>query len=275
MPYITKNTFLNIVKEIDLNQEPYPKKSRLEDKNLTILSKKEMQRLAVISELLKIVDFSPDRFFFKIKKPVDTLTYISPERAPSYHNNMSCPALTKEYENYIIPEDVRILGKDVVNKFRKFFHENRDLLPSRKIEFLYKAKKEFNLKRLPEDISEVRAPNSGRGSIDNFNLETIQEELDDLILEAEDFKNLSPFNRLTINLYGNIFNLSVETGIDDERMKVLKKWLELKSSLKKMYIRYCMVKYNPDIELNGNLLDSIGLNRCSFCYKNEGVIEFI
>ncbi len=52
MPYITKYTFNKIIKEIDLNNEPTPKKTRLEGRDLTHLSKKEMQRLAVKTRLV-------------------------------------------------------------------------------------------------------------------------------------------------------------------------------------------------------------------------------
>ena len=80
MPYITKNTFYQIVSEIDLKAEPSPTKARLEGKNLTILSKKELQRLALITEILASEFIPENRFFLKIKKPSDSYTLIHPER---------------------------------------------------------------------------------------------------------------------------------------------------------------------------------------------------
>ena len=83
MPFITKHTFQRIISSISLNEEPYPKKSRLEGKNLSILSKKEQQRLALITEILGSEFIPENRFFLKIKNPQDSFTLVHPEKAPA------------------------------------------------------------------------------------------------------------------------------------------------------------------------------------------------
>jgi len=276
MPYITKNTFNRIVKEIDLKQEPPPNKSRLEGRNLTILSKREMQRLAIITEILGSKDIKINRFLLKIKKPVDTFTYVNPERVPSYHIDKHCKALVKEYENYLIPSEIRSQGNKSVEKFRKFFIENKEEFLTKKMEFFYKTKKEFNLSRLPDekDILEIRAPNSGGGEIDNFDLSSLEDDLDNSIREAEDFKNQSNFHRLIINKYGN--KISAEKEVDSEKEKeILLKWRDLKMDIKKKYIIFTMVKNNPEIDLSGDFLDALGLNKCAFCSNKEIDVDFL
>lgn len=234
-----------------------------------------MQRLAAISEILGVENITIDRFFLKLKKPVDTLQYIKAERLPSYHLDKNCTALTKEYENYRIPEDIRILGKEVVNKFRKFFLENKEEFIKNRMNFFYKVKNEFNLGRLPEDMVEITSPNSGRKNVNDVNLAILEGDLDKSIQEAEAFKNESSKNRLVINLYGNLFR--GENMVDsNEEKDVLKKWSDIKNAIKSKYIFFCMIKYNPDIDLSRNFLDALGLNRCSLCsnFHDELTINF-
>ena len=279
MPYITKNTFFNLVKDIDLRKEPPPSKLRLEGKDLTILSKKERQRLAIISEILSSENIEIDRFFVKIENPIDTLNYVFPEKSPSYHSDINCKALTREYENYKIPEEIRIQGEDSVKKFRKFFSENKNFFKTDYTNFLYLARKEFNLKRLPEDILEIKSPNSGRGIIEDFDFSKLEESLDKAIKNAEDFKNLNPMNRLTINMYGNLFFVDKVIGKDEQEIKtkieILNKWSDLKKALKKNYEKYCMIKHNSNFDLSGSFLNALGLKPCSYCQNNDKIIEFI
>ena len=267
MPYITKYTFSKIVKEIDLSKECPPKKIKTEGRNLSILSKGEMKRLAVISELLSSEDIAVDRFFLKIKKPIDSLMYVSPERMPSYHYSKECKALSREYENYYVPEDIRRLGKISVDHFREFFNKNKEEFISNRMNFFYMVKKEFNLHRLPEDMVATKSPNSGFGAISNMSLVDLDSKLDDAILEVESYKNQSIKSRYIINMHGNKFinDLCLDNKEDES---ILIGWHALKNKLKSAYVFYCMVKYNPDINLSGRFLDSIGLNKCALCHSH-------
>lgn len=232
MPYITKNTLYKIVSEIDLRKEPSPTKSRLEGKNLTILSKRELQRLALITEILGSDYISVDRFFLKLKKPEDSYSHIHPERVPSYHSDRLCSALTREYENYEIPVEVREKGATSVKRFRKFFHENSILFQENRSDFYIKAKQEFNLKKVltNRDMVEIKTPNSGKGAIQDFNISSLENDLDKEIAEAEAYKNKSNVHRLTINMYGNLFNPEV---YDKEQKIILNNWNNLKKEIKR------------------------------------------
>lgn len=274
MPFITKSTFNRIVSEIDLKAEPFPSKLRLEGKNLTILSKKELQRLALITEILGSEYIPENRFFLKIEKPNDSYTLVHPERVPSYHTEKNCSGLTKEYENYLVPIEIREQGIPSVTKFRKFFFDNNNLFNENKNDFFLKTRKEFGLTQIltTEDFIELKAPNSGRGSIENFNLKDLEEKLDTAITEAENFKYEGPINQLTIAKYGNIYKPSLN---NPDEIKIIAKWSELKRYIKSSYILFSMVKNNPEINIDGNFLDSLGLKKCSLCNKQEKYFDFI
>lgn len=273
MPYITKNTLYKIVSEIDLKKEPSPTKSRLEGKNLTLLSKRELQRLALITEILGSEYIPVDRFFLKLKRPEDSYSHIHPERVPSYHSDRMCSALTREYENYEIPVEVREQGAASVKKFRKFFHENIQLFQENRTDFYVKAKQEFHLKKVltNRDMVEIKTPNSGRGAIQDFNISHLEHDLDEEIAKAEVYKNTSNIHRLTINMYGNLFNPEIN---DEEQKNILIKWSSLKKEIKSKYITFSMIKNNPDINLDGNFLDALGLNRCSYCHNDKVDLDF-
>lgn len=274
MPYITKNTFYRIVSEIDLRAEPSPTKARLEGKNLTILSKKELQRLALITEILGSEFIPEDRFFLKINKPNDSYSYIHPERVPSYHIDRQCTALTKEYENYEIPIEIREQGPKSVLNFRNFFFEKNNLFKEDREKFYLLAKQEFKLKKVltDRDLVEIKAPNSGKGNIQDFNISTLEADLDKSIIDAENYKNDNVSNRFTINKYGNLYKPVVE---DSNEIIILRNWSEYKKEIKRKYIIFSMLKNNPEINLDGNFLDALGLNKCSFCLKEKNDLDFM
>ena len=273
MPFITKNTFYKIISEIDLKKEPPPNKARLEGKNLTILSKKERQRLAVISEILGSEFIEENRFFTKLKKPEDTYTMLHPEKIPSYHLDSKCKALTKEYENLLIPSEIRERGVSEVIRFRRFFFDHSSLFKENEGEFFKKTREEFKISKIltKDDFAEIRAPNSGKGSIEDFNIAKFEFELDEAIREAENFKYEGPKNQLTIAKYGDLYKPELT---DNDEVLIIKKWNELKKEIKRRYVVFSMIKNNPEINIDGNFLDSLGLNRCSYCCKDDNEVKF-
>ena len=274
MPFITKHTFQIIISSISLNEEPYPKKSRLEGKNLSILSKKEQQRLALITEILGSEFIPENRFFLKIKNPQDSFTLVHPEKAPSYHIDKNCPALTKKYKNYFVPIEIQEQGNNSVIAFRKFFLENFNLFITDRNQFFLKTKIEFNLKKVltNRDFEELNAPNSGKGTVEDFNILDLEKDLDNAIIEAENFKYQNPKNQLTVAKYGNIYKPNLT---DEYEILLIAKWTELKINIKNKYVVYTMIKNNPDINIKENFLDALGLNRCSYCHKNNNDFNFM
>ena len=241
---------------------------------MTILSKRELQRLALITEILGAENISVERFFFKIEKPKDSYSQIHPERVPSYHSDKKCQALTREYENYAIPNEIREQGDLSVIKFRKFFHEKIALFHGDRNSFFLEARKAFKLKKIltDEDMLEIRAPNSGVGEIYDFDLSELENRLDKSLAAAEVYKNKDPDHRLAINKYGNLFNPEIE---DPDQKKIIKRWVNIKKDIKREYILYTMVKNNPDIDLDGGFLNGLGLNKCSYCHRKVDDFDFM
>lgn len=269
MPFITKSTFSKIVGSVDLDCVGYPKKSNLENIDLWLLSKREKQRLILVKQLFQDGELFINKLFFKLKTPVDSLTMVYPERSPSYHKTINCKALNREYENFQIPAEIRERGVNEVKKFRNWFSLNSDKLSTNLHGFHRELTQEFKLKNEPEYLARITTPNSGAGQMQNTNISEVEKQLDELLKSAEEYKNKSPEIRLTINKYGYKSHCPPEEESYPEENKIIRVWHQRKTDIKKIVFLYFMIKFNPDLKMSENILDSLGLKKCPLCYKDK------
>ena len=133
----------------------------------------------------------------------------------------------------------------------------------------------FGLESLPEIVN---YKNSGVDEIENLNLEELENEIDGLLREAgrfyykDDKTNtiLRRFSKLTFlankteEIYDN------DTGYSDEEVKkVLKEHLtRFKYPIMDKIREWYKIKYNPELEFEGKLLEQLGFRPCSNCHKN-------
>lgn len=239
-------------------------------------SKYEENALLAIQELLK----DPEKYFKEIYQPyeaVDTYTYIYEGQQPAYHQYPCCPRLQSDYQNFEIPSDIQEQGPEKVKEFREWFEEVKYLLNQPDV-FVMRLQARWGIITNPKAIN---IDNSGSTIIENLSIEELEKKIDSLIKEAGRFyykneknKNiLKRFSKFTFIAYKEDDINNNDTGFSDDEVKQLLKAYdtEFKRPLKKYLIEYYRLKLNPEIKMEGYLLEKIGFNPCGHCHHKDYV----
>jgi len=270
MAYITQSNMKKIIfnseiKNLDCEGEIY--KMRIH-----FFSKYEKNELLAIQELLK----DPENYFNTIYKPyvpVDTYTLVYEGRHPSYHQTANCQRLTAKYENFEIPEDIIKMGKEKILEFREWFKTVEHLLETPDI-FVARLYSRWQINTNPRAIT---IDNSGSVEIEDITIEELEQKIDTTIKDAGYFcikdeksrRIFCEFSQHTFLAYGNKSIYKNNTGYSDNEVKELL-WEfdnKFKKQLKNMLIEYYRLKFNPDIKMEGKVLEMLGFRACRHCYN--------
>ena len=151
--------------------------------------------------------------------------------------------------------------------------ENIYLLDGKKDVFEMRINAAFGVRISLEEIVKV---NSGISSTINWDLGTLQDELNEKIKEAGRYYYKSPKHTKILKQYSKYSFLgnyseplySNNTGYSDEKVKELLRDYEenIKKPIINMLYDYYRVKFNPDLEMEGYLLEQLGFRACSHCF---------
>ena len=270
MAYITSANqkriiFESEIKGLDLTGEIYKIP-------IYFFSKYEENQLLAIQELLK----DPEKYFNTIYKPytpVDTFTMVYEGRYPSYHRVADCPKLTSNYENFEIPQKIRAKGKAEILKFREWFETVKHLLEKPDI-FVMRLHSRWGIVTKPKAIT---ADNSGTVEMENPTIEELEQRIDFKIKEAgrfyyKDHKHttiLRRFSKCTFLAYKAEPIEGNDTGYSDEEVKEFLRNYDMgfKKPLKQMLTEYYRLKFNPEIKMEGKILEMLGFRACRHCYQ--------
>jgi hypothetical protein len=242
--------------------------------DIYFFSKRERVILKGIRELLK----DPEKFAAEYYEPievVDSLRYVFPESQPSYHTDNTCPRLQSNFKNFIIPEIIRERGKEEIIKFRNWFNENKNLLETDIVKFIYSLQLKFIY------VGEINPKsidysNSGIDEKENYSIPELESKIDNLLREAGHYFTDNPekqqiirrFQKLTFLAYihGDIYNN--DTGLNDSELKTFLRYYDEKFKLpvKEYLIEYYRLLHNPDMTFDGQLLDKLGFRPCGACF---------
>lgn len=275
--YITKSNSKSIVYKldfdsIDLNEEVY-------HVDFKWFSKYEIKGLLAFKMLFK----SPEQFFkkYKPKKTLDTKQYVFEGQAPAHHIDPNCERILSSFHNYKIPEEVKEKGEESVEEFRSWFKENSYLLEDKMDFFLDKLRWKFGLSERPEAID---YKNSGVDLIENLNLEELESRIETKIRESNKFYQSTSKNKVILDNFGQYSFLYKEkkdpygnnTNYSKEEIwAVLEEFdVEYKTPLTLLLREYYRVKYNPELEFEGSLLEQLGFAPCRSCHFIEDLDTF-
>lgn len=270
MAFLTKSNSLRIIRSNDFN-ESGELEGEIYKKPISLFSRRERTELLGFRYLLE----TPESFFGKYYVPIiteDKFFYVFEGNKPAYHIDVKCERLHSKYQNYKIPEGIRG-DKDKVVEFRKWFKANADLLERNDNWFHLKLKLAFGDSVTLEEIDHK---NSGAVIAENLDLHELEMAVDDLINQAFDYYREAPvakqkiiqrFEQHTFLAYTNkpIYNNNT-TYTDEVIKKFLKKYHEkFKRPMQELLKEYYRVKYNPNLEFQGHLLDQLGFVACKQC----------
>jgi len=276
--YITNANFRKIIynsntNDLDLQGEVY------ERSRLYIFNKIEKNDLLLTKEFFE----NSEKFFNDIYIPIKNLSdtyewvYEYENQKPSYHNNKNCKKLNSYFENFKIPNGIKDQGKEKIHQYRKWFMDNKYLLDVDPEIFKKRLYERFNI--IMHNIKSLLIKNSGEKFQKNYKVEDLEKIIDDIIRKSWRYFFDNERNKKILKKYCtktylvNTKNQIKEnnTGYSEEEIReVLQKYAqEFKDPLKEWLKEYYRVKFNPDIKVQGRLLENIGFRPCSECFSFE------
>lgn len=237
--------------------------------SLWMLTKKEQQWLAAARMFYENPEFYVSHIYQKVEKKSDpNLVYTA--GSPAYHSTKDCEVLKQDYVNYEIPPEIMGRGDDVAAAFREWWKSEEQLLNSNPSRFLERMSIRWLLKN-PPNLQSITADNSGIEERENPDIAEVEAEIDALIQSMNEFRRENP---VLIKEYGKR-TFAVRKGtlkIDDAGdRRMLEKWDEQKDLLKRKLRLFFQLRFNPDLEIGGALLEALGFKKCKRCH---GSIDF-
>ena len=270
MAYITSANAKNIVRKIDATSLDLD--GNIYKRPIYFFSKYEKNSLLAIQELLS----NPKKFFTEIYIPIkvtDTYAYVYEGQKPAYHKSSECPLLRSDYRNFEIPESIKKRGKNEINKFRNWFKQHEYLLETPDI-FAMRLNLRFGINTNPRVIN---YDNSGYSEINNYSLEQVKNKIDSMIKDAGRFYYRTEKNKAILGRFSKFTFLAYKldpiknnnTGYGDNEVKMFLKDYDnqFKKPLKALLFEYYRIKLNPDINLEGFLLEQLNFKQCAKCHR--------
>lgn len=269
--YITRANSMKILRKLDyshLNIE-----GAVYSKPIFFLNKREEQVLLAYKEFV----MNPERFIKEVYQRVeviDNYRYVFEGESPCFHRREDCERLNSEFRNFMIPQTIRDRGIDEVHRYRSWFKDNMYLLDGKKDILEMRIYTAFGIHVRAEEIIKG---NSGIESIENLDLSKLEERLNGLIKEAGRFYYKSPKHTKILKQYSKFAFLGTyheplynnNTGYSDEEVKklLIQYEEEYKKPIIDMLYNYYRIKFNPELEMEGYLLEQLGFRYCIHCFS--------
>lgn len=270
MVFITIANSKRILRKLDLGKLDL--KGQIYDKPIYVFNKREEQSLLAYKELL----MNPERFVKEIYQKVeikDSYRYVYEGEMPCYHKVGDCERLNAEFCNFRIPEEIREQGVETVQRFRTWFKGNSYLLEGKEDVFEMRINAAFHLRLKIEEMKPLK--NSGITTMNNWTLEELKNKINETLKQAGHYYYQSPKNTAILRQYGKwayIGNYqgvikNNKTGYADAEVKMFLRDYErrFKQPIKAMLCDYYRMKFNPELALNGTLLEQLGFRACHSC----------
>ena len=274
MPYITKSNARKILEKIELTPTHFQGKDIYERK---IYCFNALERTKLLQHLLFYSE--PDSIIGYVKiKSQDNFRFVFEGGQSAYHDRPDCEKMTGAFFNVEVPNQIKKAGEDKIIEFRNWFkkEEIKKLYLNNKKDFLIQLRKEFSDDTLTTPI-EISFDNSGVEEIENLDLIGLISEIEYLIAAAADsFKGSDELTKKIIILFDKKTHLASKDaeipgnhfGIPDDQLRMILREYEgsFKLPLMALLKQYYRVKYNPDLQFKGKLLEQLGFRKCSKCH---------
>lgn len=243
-----------------------------------IFSRVERLRLLAIQQFFQDSETFIDAYYQKVEKGGQNPNLVFPASAPAYHLSTECEFLHADYRNIVIPPQIEVQGESIKKEFRIWFRHNEGLYDNNRELFMVKLSTQFDIRL--QELNIIERLNSGTTSILNENLDEIDTQINWVLREAGQFYYASGKNNAILKQYQHYTELgyrkdelhSNRTGYPEVEVKAfLRNYNEqFKQPLKKLLTSYFKVKYNPDLQLSGYLMEQLGIKPCRHCVRKQG-----
>jgi len=273
MAYITIANASSIIFKSDLKQVDL--KKQLYKIPIYFLNTYEKNALLAFQELLT----DPEKYFTEIYRPhksIDTFKLIFEGRLPAYHNDPGCSRLNADFENYEIPLEIQRQGINKVQEFRLWFSQVKHLLEDRPDAFVARMQSKWGV---VTNINAIVWENSGNTHVENYSIEDLEPKIDKAIKSAGRFYYRDDKTQIVLRQFSKYASLwkkedpikNNHTGYSDTEVKALLKFYDVtfKKPLKRDLLEYYRLKLNPEIKMEGYLLERLGFRPCSKCHSQK------
>jgi hypothetical protein len=273
MAYITIANANSIIFKSDLKQVDL--KKQIYKIPIYFFSTYEKNALLAFQELLA----DPEKYFtevYKPHKPIDSYTLVFEGRHPAYHKDPTCVRLNADFENYEIPFEIRQQGIEKIQEFRLWFSQVIHLLEDRPDAFVARLQSKWGILT---NVNAIRMENSGNTQIENYSIGKLGQIIDNSIKNAGRYYYRDEKTQKVLSQYSKYASLwkkeaplkNNQTGYPDAEVKALLRYYDktFKKPLKRNLLEYYRIKLNPDIQMEGYLLERLGFRPCSKCHSSK------
>jgi hypothetical protein len=282
--FITKSNFMRITREFKVELE------NLNDavyKNaIYFFSDIERNRILSVKQFLihskdELVIFSGSGYI------PDTYNYVYEQsRHAKYHKNSECEKLNSSYNDIEIPVEIKYRagegGLDIerIEMFRAWFKQpeiSNLYLTDQKI-FIERLQVKFQLVNPPKP---VEIGNGGIKRVSNFSEQELENKIDELIRSASTFYSKSDINReilvknnfskrtyyVTSKKYKdvNLYITGKNYSNEEIRLVLTEFYNKIKKPIIDLLIDYWILKLNPNLDFNQNILEQMDFEPCKVC----------
>ena len=213
---------------------------------------------------------------------IDEYTHAFPPVKPKFHSAGNCPCLHRDYINFKLPVGFKEkYSENGVEQFREWFTKvlpNENYTPQQLLEtnpkrFAIKAEARWNVDW--SSIMREFAENSGKVEFHNYNLQQLEQKIDQLCQQFEEWRQtLLPIECAAIEAFKTITycsDLSYQ-GIEETRLQELIAYFKnnLKYPMQEVLLAYyyqTAVSSGLSFE-NHTILEQLGFEACKHCGSN-------
>lgn len=273
--YITQANLNRLFDSVTCNTIGIQKLLSSHPKLHELLSEPELKQLTAI-EAIVASDTILEILRIEGIKNYNNTNYVYQNSTPYYHTNNRCPRLSNNYINVLIPEKIRMLGDEEMEKYRSFFPaqnpNDSDEIKMQKVQIGANAVRAYYLDKGIElsehEIFEVIS----RKHTDTINASTAI-DLNGKIHEYKEFlDNIKHSDNPQIkNIYHAryINNKDIlkmyKNRSDDEKFYVLQMQKLRKEILSLAINQLILIHEFDENGLNQKVLDELGFKFCSHC----------
>ena len=266
--YVTNSKINMMLKKVKINSANIEIEGIFHSDLTKILSIPELKYLAIYREVITdVANFEHQRYEKTAIKSSNKFIFES--GSPSYHGGPDCERLQANFENYEIPVEIEARGDAEIEKFRVFFKSNITLFNTKHDAFMAQVQSQFRIRNPPKKVEFV---NTGPTEVLNLSAKDLDERIQGLLQEMEEYRNSSEEIKKEINIVGyrtHAAKIWDENGNEILRINIpgsiTKQWHDYKNNLKYLLTEYFKIRLNPEFMFDEEILMQLGFNTCNHC----------